>query len=163
MGGLAGGRPLQALRLALTRGGAAPSRVRDGEAHHGHKENPKSPRRARERPGGNPGRGQTAKGRETATRPADGANTRQRGTDTARKPRAQRRDQTVRHGPSYVLAATAYQRAEVATMAKKKARRQKKARSLVVLHMILACKAKTWDARERRAKDARRKREEMGE
>jgi hypothetical protein len=45
-------------------------------------------------------------------------------------------------------------------MAKK--RKQKKARSLVTLGMILQCKAKSWDARERRAKDARRKREEMG-
>jgi hypothetical protein len=45
-------------------------------------------------------------------------------------------------------------------MAKK--RKQKKARSLVVLGMLLQCKAKSWDARERRAKDARRKREEMG-
>lgn len=42
-------------------------------------------------------------------------------------------------------------------MAKK--RKQKKARSAVVLQMILSCKAKTWDARERRSKDARRKRE----
>jgi hypothetical protein len=56
-----------------------------------------------------------------------------------------------------------YQEAEVADMAKAKKRRQKKARSLVTLHMILACKAKSWDARERRAKDARRKREEMAE
>lgn len=48
-------------------------------------------------------------------------------------------------------------------MAKRKARKQKKARNLVVLHMLVSCKAKSWDARERRAKDARRKREEMGE
>lgn len=46
-------------------------------------------------------------------------------------------------------------------MAKAKKRRQRKARSLVVLQMILTCKAKTWDARERRSKDARRKREEL--
>jgi len=47
-------------------------------------------------------------------------------------------------------------------MAKTKKRKQKKARSLVTLNMLLSCKAKSWDARERRAKDARRKREEMG-
>lgn len=41
----------------------------------------------------------------------------------------------------------------------KKARKQKGARSQVVLGMILTRKAKSWDARERRSKDARRKRE----
>lgn len=44
-------------------------------------------------------------------------------------------------------------------MARTKKRKQKKARSPVVLAMILNCKAKSWDARERRSKDARRKRE----
>ena len=41
----------------------------------------------------------------------------------------------------------------------KKARKPKAPRSMVVLDMLLHCKAKRWDARERRAKDARRKRE----
>lgn len=44
-------------------------------------------------------------------------------------------------------------------MAKSKKRKQRKARSSVVLGMILTCKAKSWDARERRSKDARRTRE----
>ena len=42
-------------------------------------------------------------------------------------------------------------------MAKKKGPR--KPRPLATLHMILHCKAKSWDARERRSKDARRSRE----
>jgi len=45
-------------------------------------------------------------------------------------------------------------------MAKKK-RKQKKARSLVTLQMILTCKAKSWDARERRSKDQRRTKRDM--
>jgi hypothetical protein len=49
-----------------------------------------------------------------------------------------------------------YRRSEVATMAKLKRRKPKKPRCLVVLGMILTRKAKSWDARERRAKDARR-------
>lgn len=49
-------------------------------------------------------------------------------------------------------------------MAKKiRVRKQKKARSLVLLHMFTKCHSKSWDARERRSKDARRKREEMSE
>ena len=50
----------------------------------------------------------------------------------------------------------AYCRSEAATMTKLKRRKPKKPRGLVVLGMILNCKAKSWDARERRAKDARR-------
>jgi len=46
-------------------------------------------------------------------------------------------------------------------MARTKKRKQKKPRDLVVLGMILHCKAKTWDARERRSKDARRRREDF--
>ena len=42
-----------------------------------------------------------------------------------------------------------------------KNRKMKKARSLDTLAMILNCKAKSWDARERRSKDARRKREQF--
>lgn len=41
-------------------------------------------------------------------------------------------------------------------MKKLKGRKPKKPRSLAVLGMILTRKAKSWDARERRAKDARR-------
>lgn len=40
-----------------------------------------------------------------------------------------------------------------------KPRKQKAPRSMVVLGMILTCKSKRWDARERRAKDVRHTRE----
>ena len=43
----------------------------------------------------------------------------------------------------------------------KKKRAPKKPRSLVTLGMILTRKAKSWDPRDRRSKDARRRREEM--
>ncbi len=42
---------------------------------------------------------------------------------------------------------------------KSKKRKMKKARNLDVLGMILGRKAKSWDARERRSRDARRVRE----
>ena len=42
---------------------------------------------------------------------------------------------------------------------KAKKRKQHKAREMVTLGMILHCKAKSWDPRERRSKDARRTRE----
>ena len=44
-------------------------------------------------------------------------------------------------------------------MARSKKRDAKKARNLDALGMILGCKAKSWDARDRRSKDARKLRE----
>jgi hypothetical protein len=41
----------------------------------------------------------------------------------------------------------------------KKARKPKAPRNMVVVGMLLTCKAKKWDARERRSKDARKDRE----
>lgn len=41
----------------------------------------------------------------------------------------------------------------------KKNRKPKGPRCMVVLGMILACKSKRWDARERRSQDARKSRE----
>ena len=41
----------------------------------------------------------------------------------------------------------------------KKTRKQKETRDMVVLGMILTCRSKRWDRRDRRAKDARRERE----
>jgi len=54
-----------------------------------------------------------------------------------------------------------YRRVEVTKMAKSKKRAPSPGRNQDILGMILGRKAKSWDARERRSKDARRKREEF--